>query len=167
MASIHEGYEFLEPLHPFDRITWWIGAVARESAQLELTCALIATALQQQGKTRVTAEKDKTLGHAIRELKKLCVRCDIRSVAPSSADEILAWASGLEPLSNRRNRTMHDVVAWSRDGHIAFGSADALSDAGRPVTESDLATLRRDIERVTRRGEDLWSRADQEWRPRV
>lgn len=167
MAAIHEGYEFLEPLRPHDRITWWIGAVARESAQLELTCALIATALQQQGNTTVTVKKDPTLGRAIRELKVLCARDDIRSVAPSNADEIRDWASDLESLSDQRNRIIHDVVASSWDSYIAFGSADALSDAGRPVTERDLAALRRDIEEAARRGEKLWSRADQEWRPRA
>lgn len=171
MVAADSRHAFLRMLLPHDQITYWIGAIMREAAQLELTCALMTKAIVQGDvaeRESLDSRPDLSLGNVATKLPSLLEREDIRGVAPELAQEILGWSEAkLSNLNLRRNRIAHDVVTGDGrgTGAVRFGSSQVFSHEERePVTEVSLIELQHELEQARVEAEDLWSRAHRAWR---
>lgn len=174
MVAADSPYAFLRMLSPHDQLTYWIGAIMREAAQLELTCMLMAKAIAQgdlAAREALDSGRDLTLGLLATKLPSLVKREGIHRVAPDLAQEIMGWSEAkLSGLHLRRNRIAHDVVTGDGrgTGAVRFGSSQVFSREDREsVTEGSLIEFRRELERATAEAEDLWSRAERAWRQGV
>lgn len=156
-------YGFLWHLRPDDRVTWWIGAIARESAQVEFTAGLILGAIDRAASGTIPT-KDPTLGAVADRVKAAVERHRASCSAPDVALSVIAWAELVSGLAERRNRLMHDVIARGEDGLVSFGSPLALSENGERVTEDRLVSLFRDLEDRAFSGEELWTQVARAWR---
>lgn len=168
MVAADSPYAFLRTLHPHDQVTYWIGAIMREGAQLEMTCMLMLRAVLHSDHAQLAKlNRDLTLGQVIRRIGLLMEEEQIREAAPDLAEEILTWTQhDLDGIDKRRNRVAHDVVSGDGTGRgaVRYGSAEVFSRGPREqVTERMLISLYEELLELTKTAEDLWSRAERAW----
>lgn len=165
--SINEP-RLLHLLSEYDQHTWWIGAIAREAAELDFAANLVLRAMLQEHPDQIEAlrakGKDLMAAEVIRRIKRTAETATVPEDDPELPADILAWSGSLD--LEERNRIIHDLSAASSEGIVSFDSWQVLShEYKREITVGYLDEIFTSIQQDRYRGTDLWTRADRAWRP--